>query len=263
MEIINGHKIVPIFNFYNILIDNAIDGNFIKDLSKLVKKVKANKQGIWLKIKEETYKKINLELLQLIQKEFNFYYNDINDNYIIFSCTKLTNYPPAPNTNIGTHLMIMTPDNKVLTTIEDDGKGGEKISLPGGHIDLNDNGVQNALIREFGEEITKSIKINKNKLKLVTVRQISEFPRLGNMFKNQDIWFLFKLELSNNDCNKIIKKYKKNQEVKEIELMEINTIAKKVSWLSKDLINAINNDSNINIHNSDNAYNGIPGLFFY
>lgn len=265
MENINGHQLLPIFNFYNIMInkDNNIKPNFDKELETLSKKVKSTRKGIWLKIEESIYQNLDVKLLQLLQKEFKFYYNDTNDKYLIFVCTKLKNYPPAPNTNIGTHLMITTPDNNILTTIEDDGKGKTIVSLPGGHIDLEDNGIVNALIRQFGEEIVKNIKINKNKLKLVTIRQVPSFARLGNLYKNQDLWFLYKLELSKTDCNKIINNFKSNQEVKTLKLMKLEELTSKVDWLTKDIIDALQNSSNFSIHNSKKAYKDLEGSFFY
>jgi len=271
MEEINGQKVTPVFNFYNIIINkqNTIKSSFDIELDTLVKKVKSTKKGIWLKIDESIYQKIDVKLLQLIQKEFTFYYNDTNEKYLIFVATKLKTYPPAPNTNIGTHLMIMTPDNNILTTIEDDGKGNTIVSLPGGHIDLDDNGIVNALHRQFGEEVTKNIKINKKNLKLVTIRQVPLFPRLGSLFKNQDVWFLYKLELSKADCNKIIKNFEKNEEVKTLELMTLDELKTKVGWLTKDIVDALQNsngsngDSSMNIHHSKKAYNDSEGYFFY
>lgn len=267
METFNGIQITPVFNFYTIVITkNTKDVNkdkFFLELEYLTKKVKSTKKGIWLRIEESIYKKLDIKLLQLLQKEYTFYYNDTNENNLIFVATKLKNYPPAPNTNIGTHLMIITPDNQILTTIEDDGKGNDKISIPGGHIDLDDNGIQNAMIREFGEEVSKNIKINKNKLKLVTLRQVPSFPRLGDIYKNQDIWFLYTLELSKSDCNKIISSYKKNDEVKSLQLMDLDTLSKKVGWLSKDILTALKCNCDVKIHHSKNAYNNNEGYFFY
>ena len=269
MEIINGKSISPVFNFYNIVISKDTKDinkdHFFNELEALTKKVKSSKKGIWLKIEETIYKKLDIKLLQLLQKEYTFYYNDTNENSLIFVATKLKTYPPAPNTNIGTHLMIMTPDKKILTTIEDDGKGNDIISIPGGHIDLgdSDNGIQNAMIREFGEEITTSIKINKNKLKLVTLRQVPLFPRLGNMYKNQDIWFLYQIELSKSDCNKIISSYKQNGKAKSLELMDLETLSKKVNWLSKDIFTALKCNCDVKIHHSKNAYNNNEGYFYY
>ena len=267
METFNGIQLKPVFNFYTISISkNTKDinkDNFFIELEALTKKVKSTKKGIWLKIDENVYKKLDVKLLQLLQKEYTFYYNDINEKNLIFVATKLKTYPPAPNTNIGTHLMIMTPDNQVLTTIEDDGQGNNKISIPGGHIDLDDNGIQNALIREFGEEVTESIKINKNKLKLVTLRQIPSFPRLGNIYKNQDIWFLYTLELSKSDCNKIISSYKQNNEAKSLQLMNLETLSKKVDWLTKDIVTALKCNCDVLIHHANKAYKDIEGYFFY
>ena len=185
METFNGNQLSPVFNFYTISINkNTKDinkDNFFIELTALTKKIKSTKKGIWLRIDENVYKKLDVQLLQLLQKEYTFYYNDTNEKNLIFVATKLKTYPPAPNTNIGTHLMIMTPDNQVLTTIEDDGRGNDIISLVGGHVDLNDNGIHNsihnAIIRNIGEETTKSIKINKSKIQLVTLRQIPSFPR--------------------------------------------------------------------------------------
>jgi 8-oxo-dGTP pyrophosphatase MutT (NUDIX family) len=159
--------------------------------------------------------------------------------------------------------MIMTPDNQILTTIEDDGKGNDIISIPGGHIDLGENGIQNAMIREFGEEITKSIKINESKLKIVTIRQVPLFPRLGNIYKNQDIWFLYTLELSKSDCNKIISNYKKNGEAKSLQLINLEALTKKVGWLSKDIFTALKCNCDVKVHHSKNAYNNNEGYFFY
>jgi hypothetical protein len=267
METFNGVQLTPVFNFYTIVISkNSKDitkEHFFLELEALTKKVKSTKKGLWLRIEESIYKKIDINLLQLLQKEYTFYYNDTNENNLIFVATKLKTYPPAPNTNIGTHLMIMTPDNQVLITIEDDGKGNDKISIPGGHIDLDDNGIQNELIREFGEEVTESIKINKNKLKLVTLRQVPSFPRLGNMYKNQDIWFLYQLEVSKSDCNKMISNYQKNNEVKSLQLMDLETLSKKVGWLSKDILTALKCNCDVKIHHSKNAYNNSEGYFFY
>jgi len=264
-EYINGTKLEPIFNFYTIIIKSSktINDNFINELEKLIKKVKTTNKGIWLSLPELLYKKIDIKLLLLLQKEFTFYYNDIMNNNLIFIATKLKTYPPAPNTNIGTHLMITTKDNSILTTIENDGKTNTKISLPGGHIDLSDNGIEKALIREFGEEITKNININKNQLKLLTIRHIPMFPRLGNIYKNQDIWFLYKLELSKNDINKIIKNFKINNEVKSLKLVNIDILSENVNWLTKDIIKAIKENNNINIHNSKKAYGNNQGFFFY
>ena len=267
MEIFNGTQLTPVFNFYTIIITkntkNINTDRFFLDLEGLTKKVKSTKKGIWLKIDGSIYKKLEIKLLQLLQKEYTFYYNNTHENTLIFVATKLTSYPPAPNTNIGTHLMIMTPENQVLITVEDDGKGNDVISIPGGHIDLNDNSIQDAMLREFGEEVSKNIKINKNQLKLATLRQIPQFPRLGNLYKNQDIWFLYTLELSKNDCNKIIHSYKKNNEVKSVRLIDLETLSKKVGWLSKDICTALKNNSNINIHYSNNAYNNNEGFFYY
>jgi len=271
MEIFNGNQLSPVFNFYTIVISkNSKDvnkDNFFIELEALTKKVKSTKKGIWLKIDENIYKKLDIKLLQLLQKEYTFYYNDINEKNLIFVATKLKTYPPAPNTNIGTHLMIMTPDNQVLTTIEDDGQGNDIISLVGGHIDLNDNGIHNsihnAMIRKLGEEITKSIKINKSKIQLVTLRQIPSFPRLGNMYKNQDIWFLYKLELSKSDCNKIITSYKQNNEVKSLQLMDLATLSKKVDWMTKDIVTALKCNCDVLIHHANKAYKDIEGYFFY
>jgi hypothetical protein len=267
MEEINGQRVMPVYNYYIIVIDkqNSIKSNFDNELEALVKKVKSSKKGIWLKIEESIYQKIDIKLLQLLQKEFTFYYNDKNDKCLIFVATKLKNYPPSPNTNIGTHLMIMTPDNNILTTIEDDGNGNTIVSLPGGHIDLDDNGIINALHRQFGEEVTKNIKINKKNLKLVTIRQVPLFPRLGNLYKNQDIWFLYKLELSKADCNKIIKNFEKNEEVKTLELMTLDELKTKVSWLSKDIVSALESSASntIDIHHSKKAYNNSEGYFYY
>ena len=270
METFNGQQLTPIFNFYTIIITKNIKDingdSFFREFLDLTKKVKNNKKGIWLKISESIYKKLDIKLLQLLQNEYSFYYNDTNENNLIFVATKLKTYPPAPNTNIGTHLMIMTPDNQLLTTVEDDGKGNDIISIPGGSINLgdSDNGIENAIIREFGEEITKSIKINKNKLKLVTLRQVPLFPRLGNMYKNQDIWFLYRLELSKNDCNKIISNYKQsNGGAKSLQLMNLETLSKKVNWLSKDILVALKCNCDVKIHHSENAYNNNEGYFYY
>jgi hypothetical protein len=269
METFNGTKLTPVFNFYTIVITkNTKDVNkehFFLELEALTKKVKSTKKGIWFKIDESIYKKLDIKLLQLLQGEYTFYYNDTNENNLIFVATNLKTYPPAPNTNIGTHLMIMTPDKQILTTIEDDGKGNNNISLPGGHIDLgdSDNGIQNAMIREFGEDIAKSIKMNNKKLKLVTLRQVPLFPRLGNMYKNQDIWFLYTLELSKSDCNKIISNYKKDGEAKSLQLMNLETLSKKVNWLSKDIFTALKCNCDVKIHHSKNAYNNNEGYFYY
>jgi len=267
METINGKQVQPVFNFYNVVInkENNIKDNLCNELAHLAKKVKATKKGIWLKIEESIYQKIDINLLQLLQKEFKFYYNDTNDKYLIFVCTKLKSYPPAPNTNIGSHLMIMTPDNNILTTIEDDGKGGTIVSLPGGHMDLEDNGIINSLNRKFGEEVVKDIKINKSKLKLVTIRQVPSFSRLGDLFKNQDVWFLYKLELSKSDCNKIINSFEINEEVKTLKLMNLEELSSKVDWLSKDIIQALHNSTttNFTMHYSKKAYKNSEGYFFY
>ena len=267
METFNGQQLKPVFNFYTINItkntQNVNEITFLKELLALTKKVKSTNKGIWFKIDDTIYKNLHAKFLQLLQKEYTFYYNDINENNLIFVATNLKSYPPAPNTNIGTHLMIMTSDNQILTTIEDDGEGNDIISLPGGHLDLGENGIENMMIREFGAEITKSIKINKSKLKLVTVRQIPLFPRLGNMYKNQDIWFLYKLELSKSDCNKIISSYKQNGDAKSLELIDLLTLSKKVSWLSKDIYNALKCNCDVKIHPTKNAYNNIEGYFYY
>jgi hypothetical protein len=270
METFNGQQLTPVFNFYTIVITknnkDVNKDNFSLELETLTKKVKSTKKGIWLKIDETIYKKLDIKLLQLLQKEYTFYYNDTNENNLIFVATKLKTYPPAPNTNIGTHFMIMTPDNQILTTIEDDGKGNDIISIPGGQIDVNDNdnGIEQAIMREFGEEITKSIKINKSKLKLVTLRQVPLFPRLGNMYKNQDIWFLYTLELSKSDCNKIITHYKQsNGGAKSLQLMNLETLSKKVGWLSKDIFTALKCNCDVKIHHSKNAYNNNEGYFYY
>jgi len=271
METINGNQLTPYFNFYTIVINkqNTIKPAFFAELENLVIKVNKSKKGIWLKIDESIYQKLDIKLLQLLQKEFKFYYNDTNTKCLIFVATKLKTYPSAPNTNIGTHLMIMTPDNNVLTSIENNGKGGTYITLPGGNIDLSDNdGIQNTLFREFGEEITKHIKINKKNLKLVTIRHIPEFQRLGNLYRNQDMWFLYKLELSKVDCSKIIKHFKESEKTKQLQLMSLKDVGKNVSWLSKDIIDAlhcndIDNGSNMSIYHSKTAYNDSEGYFFY
>jgi hypothetical protein len=269
METFNGIQLTPVFHFYTIIINkdtkNINKDKFFLELEEFTKKVKSTKKGLWLRIEESIYKKLDIKLLQLLQKEYTFYYNDTNENNLIFVATKLKTYPPAPNTNIGTHLMIMTPDHQILITTEDDGKGNDYISIPGGHIDLgdSDNGIQNAMIREFGEDITKSIKLNKNKLKLVTLRQVPLFPRLGNMYKNQDIWFLYTLELSKSDCNKIISSYKQNGKAKSLQLMDLETLSKKVNWLSKDIFTALKCNCDVKIHHSENAYNNNEGYFYY
>ena len=272
MEIFNGQQLTPVYNFYTIIITKTTkdinSDKFCDELLALTKKIKSTRKGIWLKIDEPVYKKLDIKLLQLLQKEYTFYYNDNNEHSLIFVASKLKTYPPAPNTNIGTHLMIMTPDNQILTTIEDNGKGDNIISMPGGYINLDDeNGIINALIREFGEEVSKNIKLNKSKLKLITIRHVPLFPRLGNIYKNQDIWFLYKLELSLADCTKIINSASanntKNEDVKSLQLMDITTISKKVKWLSKDIINALHKHNDINIYNSKTAYHNNEGYFYY
>jgi len=150
-------------------------------------------------------------------------------------------------------------------SIEDDGKGGTIVSLPGGHMDLEDNGIINSLNRKFGEEVVKDIKINKSKLKLVTIRQVPSFSRLGDLFKNQDVWFLYKLELSKSDCNKIINSFEINEEVKTLKLMNLEELSSKVDWLSKDIIQALHNSTttNFTMHYSKKAYKNSEGYFFY
>ena len=80
-EYINGTKLEPIFNFYTIIIKSSktINDNFINELEKLIKKVKTTNKGIWLSLSDVLYKKIDIKLLLLLQKEFTFYYNDIID----------------------------------------------------------------------------------------------------------------------------------------------------------------------------------------
>ena len=123
MEIFNGQQLTPVYNFYTIIITKTTkdinSDKFCDELLALTKKIKSTRKGIWLKIDEPVYKKLDIKLLQLLQKEYTFYYNDNNEHSLIFVASKLKTYPPAPNTNIGTHLMIMTPDNQILTTIED------------------------------------------------------------------------------------------------------------------------------------------------
>lgn len=264
MEIINGKEIHPIFNFYNIIIKTKkdVDAKFVTELEELTKKVKKNKKGIWLRIPENIYQKIDIELLQLLQKEFTFYYNDSIEKNLIFLATKLSSYPPMPNANIGSHLIIMTSDNQILVTVEDDGKGNDKISLPGGHIDSSDNGIKNALLREFGEEVTKEVKINHDKLQLATIRLVPSFQRLSNMFSNQDVWFLYKLELSLLEIKKIIKTFKQNNEVKTLKLMSLDVLSKEVGWLTKDVVKALKN-SNIHTYQTNKAYKDYPGFFSY
>jgi len=255
---ISGKKIIAIFGFYNILIDDntLLDDKFIKDIKEIFKK-----GGIWLIIPENLYKKCNINIIELIRKEFTFYYNDLAGKKLIFVKSKNQSYPPAPNANIGTHVIIMSSDNNVLVTMEKNENNDSKISIPGGHMDLTDDGIENTLIREFGEEITKKIKINKNDLQLVLVRFIPDFPRLGHLYKNKDIWFLYKLVLSEKKIKEIILNYKKNNEVSGVKLLSIDELSKSVNWMTNDVVQALKN-SRINKKESNKAYNDNYGFFF-
>lgn len=113
MEEINGKKIIPKFNFYNILIneENNIKNvyTFIIELHNLILKVKYNNKGIWIKIEESVYQKLDIRLLELLQRECKLYNIDRNENYLIFVSSNLEFYPPADYTNNESDLLNLPP----------------------------------------------------------------------------------------------------------------------------------------------------------
>eukprot|EP00928_Gymnodinium_smaydae_P032610 TRINITY_DN23569_c0_g1_i1.p1 TRINITY_DN23569_c0_g1~~TRINITY_DN23569_c0_g1_i1.p1 ORF type:complete len:299 (-),score=30.74 TRINITY_DN23569_c0_g1_i1:86-946(-) len=257
----------PFFGFYNISVEDKTKlGVVQKHLPKLQAATR-EKGGVWLVLPQALLRKEGRSLLD----DFDIYYSDRATGRTVLvygSPQALEHVPPHPSANIGTHIVLIAEETGrapgqealVLVTVEHDGRGGEMMSLPGGHLDMSDAGITSGLLREVAEEVGQPELLTKfrERLGVAAIRFVPNFKRLGGTFVGQDVWFLFSCVVPKAVLDKYCERRKVNCEVKTVQLERLNSI--QAGWLTPEIRSAINEGGSMRY--IDTTYNGIPAQLF-